>query len=72
MLAMRCVAPRAASAKRRRSEPLDRRGKQVADATLGLNDTRRARIDFQFATKPQHLHVNAAVKYILVHASRVQ
>jgi len=53
-------------------ESLDRNGKHVANAALGLNDPRRARIGLQFAPQPQDLHVDAAVENILVHPSCLQ
>src|SRR6185369_15288291 len=54
------------------SEGLDRQSEDIADATLGLYDPRRARIGLQLAPPPQDLHIDAAVEDILMDASRLQ
>src|SRR5258708_31333322 len=48
-------------------ELLDGQGKDIADATLRPYDARRARVGFQFAPQPQHLHVDASIENVFVH-----
>src|SRR4051794_9472519 len=54
------------------SDALNRQGEYVADAALGLDDTRHARICLQFAPQSQDLHVDTAVEHILVYPGRLQ
>jgi hypothetical protein len=54
------------------SERLGWERKHVANASPGLDDTRRARVGLQLAAQPQDLHVDAAVEHVLVHAGRLQ
>ncbi len=50
----------------------DRHGEPIADAALGLDDARGARIRLQLAPQPQDLHIDASVENILMHTRRLQ
>ena len=54
------------------SDLFDLRNEYVADAALGLDETRRAGIGLQLASQPQHLHVDATVEHIFVYAGGLQ
>ena len=54
------------------SQELDRRHKNIADATLGLDERWRVRVQVQFAAQPQNLHVDAAIENIFVYARRLE
>ena len=54
------------------SESLHRQGEDVADAALGLDDPRRARIGLQLAPQPQHLNIDAAIEDVFVEPGRLQ
>jgi hypothetical protein len=51
---------------------MDRRRENVSDAPLGLDHLGRAWVLFGLAAKTQHLHVDAAIKDVLVHSRRLQ
>jgi hypothetical protein len=53
-------------------ESLDWKGKHVANAALGANDARCARIGLQLAPQSEDLDVDAAVKNILVYSRCLQ
>src|SRR5258708_33658043 len=53
-------------------EFLDRQGERVADAALGPDDTRWARIGLQLAPQPQDLDVHGSVEDIFVHVRCLQ
>src|SRR5262245_5259176 len=55
-----------------RSNPLDRDGKHISHAALGLDDARRARVAFELAPQAKNLHVDAAIENIFMHARGVQ
>src|SRR5262249_31156576 len=54
------------------SDALDREGEDIADAALGLDDARRARIGLELAPQAQNLYVDTAVEYVFVDAGRLQ
>ena len=47
-------------------------GEHISDASLSLDDLRRARIVFQFAAKAENLHVNAAIEHVFVDSGSLQ
>ena len=51
---------------------LDRQGEHITDATLGLDDPGRTRINLKLAAKPKDLHVYAAIKHVFVNARGLQ
>jgi hypothetical protein len=48
------------------------RGEHISDASLCLDDLRRAWILLQPATKAQNLHIDAAIEHVFVDSSRLQ
>ena len=58
--------------KHRATNLLDREREHVADAALGLNDLRRARIGLEFAPQPQDLYIDAAIENVFVHTRCLQ
>ena len=54
------------------SERLDRQGKHIPDAALGLDDAGRVEPGLQLAPQPQNVDIDAAVEDILVRAGRLQ
>jgi hypothetical protein len=54
------------------SKRLDRQGKHVAQPTFGLDDAWRTRINLKLASETKDLHVNAAIKHILMDPGRLQ
>src|SRR5262245_22442565 len=54
------------------SDPLDRNGEHISDATLGLDDAGRAGVAFELASEAKNLHVDAAVEDILMHTRGLQ
>src|SRR4051812_26980468 len=62
-----------ASAKRLgTSESFNGCTEDISDATLGLDEARRARIAFELAPQAENLHVDAAIENILVNACGLQ
>src|ERR1700737_2407225 len=51
---------------------LDRHGKHISDAALGLNDAGRARGAFPLAPQTQDLHIDAAVEHVFVDPRRLK
>ena len=56
----------------RRSDSLHRHGEPVADATFGPDNARSARTGLELAAQPQNLHVDAAVRDILMQVRGLQ
>jgi hypothetical protein len=56
----------------RMSEQLDRQGKHVTYAALGLDDTRHSSISLKLASKPKYLHIDAAVEHVFMNARCLQ
>ena len=54
------------------SGALDRKGKHIPDASLGLDEAGSAGIGLQLAPQPQNVHIDATVEDILVRAGRLQ
>ena len=54
------------------SERFDRECEDIADASLGLDDARRARIDLKLAPQSQDLDIDAPIENILMHARGLQ
>ena len=54
------------------SDPLDRNGEYISDATLGLDEPRCAGVAFELASEAKNLHVDAAIEDILMHARGLQ
>lgn len=55
-----------------RLERIYRNREHIADAALGLDDSRRTRIGLQLAPQPQHLDVDAAIENVFMDAGRLQ
>src|SRR6266702_3523847 len=53
-------------------ERLNRNSEAVANAALGLDNARRARVGLQLASQPQDLDVDAAVEDVFVDARRLE
>jgi hypothetical protein len=53
------------------SKPFDLPCENVPNASLGLDDLRRARIVLQFTAKAENLHVYAAIEHVFVDSSRL-
>src|SRR5262245_20240980 len=56
----------------RLSDALDRNDEHISDATLGLDDARRAGVVFKLASEAKNLHVDAAIEDIPMHARGLQ
>src|SRR5262249_53904719 len=54
------------------AELLDRQNEYVANAALGSNDLGRARIGLELAPQPEDLHIDAAIKNVLMHTGCLQ
>jgi hypothetical protein len=54
------------------SDLLDRQGEHITNATLGLDDPGRTRINLKLAAEPKDLHVDAAIKHVFVNARGLQ
>jgi hypothetical protein len=54
------------------SKRLDWQREHVAHATFGLDDAWSTRISLKLASEPKDLHVNAAIKHILMDPGRLQ
>src|SRR5215469_9461796 len=54
------------------SKPLDRNGEHISYTPLGLNDSGRARVAFELAPQAKNLHIDAAIKNILMDARGLQ
>ena len=55
-----------------RSDPLHRNRKNVPHAAFGPDDARRAGVRFELASEAKNLHIDAAVKDILVKTGCLQ
>ena len=54
------------------SKALDRQGKNIADAALGLDHGRCSRINLQLAPQPQDLNIDAPIENIFMNPRRIQ
>jgi hypothetical protein len=54
------------------SEALDRRGENISDAPLGLNELRHAWIVLQLTAEAKNLHVDAAIEDVFMDSSGLQ
>jgi hypothetical protein len=48
------------------SKRVDRQGEEVADATFGLDNARRARVGFKLASETQDLDVDASIEDVFM------